>query len=145
MKKNVIISINSAPRYDDEQNPEKIELITDGKYYRKNGIYYIIYEESPLTGMEGITTTLKVEPTKVTLIRNGEFPSQMIFECGEKHVGLYNVAEGSLTVSINASKIRNTLTDDGGELEIAYSIEVNNSLIGENLFTARVKEADVAV
>ncbi len=145
MKKDVIISINSAPRYEDDQNPEKIELITDGKFYRKNGIYYIIYQESSLTGMEGVTTTLKVEATKVTLIRNGDYSSQMIFECGEKHVGLYHVAGGSLTVSVNASNMRNTLTDDGGELEISYSIEVNNSLAGENIFHATVREADEGV
>jgi len=140
MKKDVIISIRSAPRYDDDQEPEKIELITDGKFYRKNGIYYIVYKESELTGMNGIITTLKISPDHVTLLRNGGYAAQMIFECGAKHVCLYHVDGNSLTMSVNTSRIEHTLTDEGGELIIEYSIEINNILAGENVFCASVKE-----
>ena len=142
MKKDVIISIRSCPRYDGEQDADPIELITNGKFYRKNGIYYIVYKESALTGLEGLTTTLKVEPNRVVLLRTGQSSSQMLFECGEKHVGLYHVDGAVLTVAVNASSIKNLLTDDGGELTVEYTIELNNTLVGANIFSAFVKEAE---
>jgi len=142
MKKDVIISIRSCPQYEGDQDPETIELITDGKFYRKNGIYYIVYKESALTGLNGLTTTLKVEKDRVVLLRTGETSSQMQFECGEKHVGLYHTDVGVLTVAVNASSIKNTLTDSGGELIVEYTIEINNTLAGENVFSAIVKEAE---
>ena len=141
MKKDVLISIRSCPRYDGDDEPETIELMTAGKFYRKNGIYYIIYQESELTGLEGVTTTLKADPNRVVLIRNGAFASQMIFECGEKHVGLYHVpGAGSMTMSVSAQRIDNTLTDDGGLLKVEYSVEINHTLAGENIFEIEVKE-----
>ncbi len=70
MRKDVIIQINGCPKYEDG-NEESIELTTAGRLYRKNGNYYIIYKESELTGMEGVTTTLKVEDKRITLMRNG--------------------------------------------------------------------------
>ena len=141
MKKDVIISIYSSPKYENEQEPEAMELITNGRFYKKNGIYYVVYKESALTGLDGVTTTLKVEPTKVTLIRNGTYTSQMLFEQGEKHVGLYDTGNGALTVSIYANRIDNSLSDEGGNLMIDYSIEINNTLAGENTLSATVKES----
>ncbi len=72
MRKDVIIQINGSPKYEDADG-EEIELTTAGRFYRKNGSYYIMYKESELTGMEGITTTLKVEDKRITLMRNGLF------------------------------------------------------------------------
>ncbi|MBS7316100.1 MAG: DUF1934 domain-containing protein [Clostridiaceae bacterium] len=140
MRKDVIIQINGCPKYDDADG-EVIELKTAGRLYRKNGSYYIMYKESELTGMEGITTTLKVEDKRVTLMRNGMYPTQMIFEKGQRHFGIYNTEFGSLTIAVSARDVRNSMTDSGGDLFIDYSIEVDHVLTGENLFKIQVKEA----
>ena len=140
MRKDVIIQINGCPKYDDADG-EVIELKTAGRLYRKNGSYYIMYKESELTGMEGITTTLKVEDKRVTLMRNGMYPTQMIFEKGQRHFGIYNTEFGSLTIAVSARDVRNSMTDSGGDLFIDYSIEVDHVLTGENLFNIEVKEA----
>ena len=140
MRKDVIIQINGCPKYDDADGVV-IELKTAGRLYRKNGSYYIMYKESELTGMEGITTTLKVEDKRVTLMRNGMYPTQMIFEKGQRHFGIYNTEFGSLTIAVSARDVRNSMTDSGGDLFIDYSIEVDHVLTGENLFKIQVKEA----
>lgn len=140
MRKDVIIQINGSPKYDDADG-EEIELTTAGRFYRKNGSYYIMYKESELTGMEGITTTLKVEGKRITLMRNGLYPTQMIFEKGQRHFGIYNTEFGSMTVAVSARDVRHSMTDAGGELFIDYAIEIDNVLTGENLFKIHVKEA----
>lgn len=140
MRKDVIIHINGCPKYEDSDG-ESIELTTAGRLYRKNGSYYIIYKESELTGMEGVTTTVKVEDQRITLMRNGMYPTQMIFEKGQRHFGYYNTEFGALTVAVSARDVRHSMTDSGGELLIDYAIEVDSVLTGENLFKIRVKEA----
>lgn len=68
MKQNVLLSIRGTQRYAD-QEPETIELVTDGTMEFTGGGWDISYEESAVTGMEGVTTTFRVEPEKVTLTR----------------------------------------------------------------------------
>lgn len=133
MRKDVIIHIDGKPKYDGVDG-EEIELTTSGRLYRKNGNYFIMYKESELTGMEGSTTTLKIENERITMMRNGTYPSHMVFEKGKKHVGVFNTETGAMTVSISARDIYNKIDDDGGELTIDYAIEVDYMLTGENLF-----------
>lgn len=139
MRKDVIIQINGCPKYEDG-NEESIELTTAGRLYRKNGNYYIIYKESELTGMEGVTTTLKVEDKRITLMRNGLYPTQMIFEKGQRHFGVYRTEFGAMMVAISARDVRHSMTDSGGDLLIDYAIEIDSVLTGENLFKIKVKE-----
>ncbi len=141
MRKDVIIQINGCPKYDDSDG-EAIELTTAGRLYRKNGSYYIIYKESELTGMEGVTTTLKVEDKRITLMRNGLYPTQMVFEKGQRHFGVYRTEFGAMMVAISARDVRHSMTDSGGDLLIDYSIEIDSVLTGENLFKIKVKEPD---
>lgn len=132
MRKDVIITICGKPRYDIDGESDNIELMTEGKLYKKNGKYYIIYKESSLTGLAGVTTTLKVEDSCVTLIRSGLMSTQMIFEEGKKHFGLYQTDEGTLTVSVSASRVKSRIGDNGGDLFIDYSVEIDNMLTAEN-------------
>ena len=39
-----------------------MELVSEGKFYVKDGTQYIVYEESELTEMKGVTTVIKVLP-----------------------------------------------------------------------------------
>ena len=57
MKKDVIITIRGLNDFEDAEK-DSIELVTSGRYYEKNGSYYVSYEESALTGLGKTTTTL---------------------------------------------------------------------------------------
>ena len=138
MRKDVIIHIDGRPKYDGMEGDE-IQLTTSGRLYRKNGRYYIMYKESELTGMEGSTTTLKIEDERITMMRSGTYPSHMVFEKGKKHIGVFKTEVGSMTVGISARDIKNHINDDGGSLTIDYSIEVDYMLTGENLFHVDVE------
>ena len=48
MKKDVIISIRGLQESQGEA-ADPITLVTSGRYYRKNGLYYISYDETELT------------------------------------------------------------------------------------------------
>ena len=78
MKKDVLITIKGTQRVGGES--DVIEMMTTGRFYRKNKLYYISYEETEATGYEGCRTTLKVGPNdKVTMTRFGPSRSQLTF------------------------------------------------------------------
>ena len=139
MKKEVLITIRGLQSYED-QDDDSIELVTHGNYYKKGEDYYITYKESELTGLGSTTTTVKVEPSRVTIIRFGETRSHMIFEEGEKHISYYDMGAGALTIGISTKQIRCRLDDSGGRLMIDYAMEINNSMTGENAFDITVTE-----
>ena len=82
MKRNAVLSIRGRQTYAD-QEPEVIELVTEGTMEFRNGGWDISYEESALTGLEGVTTTFRVEPGKVLLTRTGKLQSLCLLRhCG---------------------------------------------------------------
>lgn len=73
----VLLSVRGRQTYGD-QEPDTIELVTEGTMVFRDGGWDISYEETALTGMEGVTTTFRVEPGKVTLLRTGKLNSTMV-------------------------------------------------------------------
>ena len=70
MKKAVLLSIQGQQNYS-EQEPETVELVTEGVLERCGEGWKLTYEDSDLTGLKGVTTTFQVEPGQVTLSRKG--------------------------------------------------------------------------
>ena len=141
MKKDVIISIRGLQEQDGEAG-DPLTLVTPGRYYRKNDSYYISYEESELTGLAGTRTTLRVKPDFVKLVRTGLYPSELQFELGKRHMSLYHTEYGDLSIVVSTNHIRNTLTDDGGDLDVQYTVEVANTPVGVNHLSLTIKNAE---
>ena len=129
MKKEVTLAIRGSQRYQD-QEPEVIELMTDGIMEFRNGGWDISYEETELTGMAGVTTTFRVEPGKVTLDRKGALKSQMIFQENVVHESLYQMPFGALMLSVKATSVFFDIVPDGGVIDLSYNIEIENTQAG---------------
>ncbi|MCX7711161.1 MAG: DUF1934 domain-containing protein [Clostridia bacterium] len=140
MNKNVIISVKGTQASPD-QDTNVLELVTEGKYYKKGDSYYVTYKESEVTGMDGTTTTLKVSDGKVTLMRFGSVNSQFIFEEGRKHMSYYDTAYGAFTIGVLASKVDVEVDEKGGEIWVDYQLEIDNNKSGENDFYMIIREA----
>ena len=140
MTENVIISIKGKQLYA-ESSPDEIELVTSGTLKRDSrGGFTVSYQESELTGLEGTTTKLHIDGGKVTLLREGNINSQMVFEEGRRHLSMYETPYGELSIGVNTKRMRSTVDEAGGELEIDYAIEIDNLLAGQNLFRMNVKK-----
>lgn len=129
MKTPVILSIQGRQTYEG-QEPELIELVTEGTLEYRDGAWEIIYEESALTGLEGVTTTFRVEPEKVSLDRYGQLSSHMVFQLGVSHESLYQVPFGALLVTVQATRVVFDLVPDGGFLDLVYNIAIENTQAG---------------
>lgn len=136
---NVIVSIKSSQV--NENGPDVMELVTEGKLVRNSeNSYTISYEETELTGLEGTTTVLRIEGPRVTLLREGTVNSQMVFEEGRRHLSMYETPYGSLSVGINTRRMKNTVGESGGDLEIDYALEIDNLLAGRTRFRMNVRK-----
>lgn len=129
MKKEAVLVIRGRQSYDG-QEPETIELTTDGTMEFRDGGWDISYEESALTGMEGVTTTFRVEPGKVTLTRSGALRSRMVFQQDVLNDSLYQTAFGTLMITVCAKSVFFDILPDGGVIDLVYSIDIENSAAG---------------
>ena len=129
MKQNVMLSLRGRQAYED-QEPEVIELVTEGIMEQRDGGWDISYQESELTGLKGVTTSFRIEPGKITLTRNGPLHSQMVFQEGVFHESLYEMEFGALMVTVCASRVKYDITPQGGTVELVYGIEIEQSAIG---------------
>ena len=125
----VILSIQGRQTYVG-QEPEVIRLDTEGTMSFRNGGWDITYEESELTGLAGVTTTFRVEPGKVMLMRTGKLASTMVFQEGIPHESLYRMEFGALMISVNATRVFFDLVEDGGFIDLVYNIVIENTEAG---------------
>ena len=129
MTQPVVLSIRGRQRYDG-QEPDVIELMTDGTMALVDGGWDISYEETELTGMAGVTTTFRVEPDKVTLTREGALSSQMIFQKDVVHESLYQMPFGALMLSVKATRVIFEISPEGGVIDLSYDISIENTEAG---------------
>ena len=144
MDKSVIISIRGIQSLNDDP-PEVVELVTEGRLMDCGDAGYTLsYQESEITGLEGTLTTIQVEGEQVTLMRMGEFNSQMVFQEGRRHLSMYNTPYGAMSVGVNTRHLLADLSDKGGDIEIDYAIEIDHAIAGRSVFQIKVREADGA-
>ncbi len=127
MENNAMIYLRTLQSNEGEdETTDEIELQTKGIFARKDGKFYIIYEESELTGFEDTTTTIKVADDVVCMTRRGKYNSRMEFRLGEKCLCSYNTPFGVIPVGVNPISVENHLCDDGGSLSIEYILDIDN-------------------
>ena len=125
----VMMSIQGRQTYVG-QEPDVIRLDTEGTMEFRDGGWDITYEESELTGLAGVTTTFRVEPEKVTLIRTGRLTSTMVFQEGVSHDSLYRMEFGALMISVKATRVFFDIVEDGGSIDLVYNIIIENTEAG---------------
>ena len=138
MKIPVMLSICGRQNYID-QEPEVIELVTEGTLENTGNGWEIRYEESEMTGLAGASTSFLVEPEKIVLTRSGNLTSQMIFRVGVPHESLYNMGFGVLMITVNATNIQYELTSEGGWVDLSYGISIEQTAAGTIDYRLEIK------
>ena len=133
MKKKVTITLRSVQTVNNDS--AETELITDAVYESTdNGGYSITYMESEATGFEGSTTVLTCHKNEAASIdrSGGKSSSNLVIESGNKHHCHYGTEFGDFVVGIYTHKIENDLDDNGGNLYMKYTIDINSSYVSDN-------------
>ncbi len=137
-----MLTIRGTQRIDGQE--ETIELLTIGQLARRNGSYWISYDESETTGFAGNRTTLHIEKNRVTMRRTGVTAANLVIEKGARHQCSYDTGFGALNIGICGSFIRSSLDDSGGDVDFAYSMDVDTALQAEQLISIHVADDTAA-
>lgn len=106
-----------------EGSPEDyVELVTEGRLYREDGGYILEYDESGLTGREGVTTKISLENGSITLSRNGGDQTHMIFSKNSVYERNFSTPLGPMRVSVLALDIKSELSAECGKLSLEYEL-----------------------
>lgn len=128
---NALINLRSIQTADGENS--EIELVTEGILRPINGGFEIEYDESETTGYENSTTVITcLGNSFASLTRSGSVSSELVLEIGKKHHCYYETPFGSMMVGIFTKAIENSLTENGGELLLRYTIDVNSAYVSDN-------------
>lgn len=125
----VILTLRGEQVYNGGSS-DKLELTTEGEMEYRDGGWDIRYQESELTGMEGVTTTFRVEDGCIVLQRSGRLRSSMKFREGVSDDSLYETDFGALMITITPMVVKHKLRPSGGTLHLEYAINIENSAAG---------------
>ncbi len=138
MKEDFVITVRGKMERHGEC--DNIEMMTRGNFVRRGNSYYIVYKETEATGYAGCVTTVKVEASnKVSMLRYGPAPSQLIVEKGRRHVCIYETGYGSMNFGVAADEIDSHLSAEGGSVSFGYLIDVDGSSFSQNSVQITVK------
>ncbi len=122
---------------------DTVNLTTRGNFVYKNGSYFIIYEETSATGYSGNVTTVQVDSSeKVSMLRHGTMPSQLVIERGKRHVCHYDSGVGSMSLGVAADEIVSHLTEQGGDVTFSYNLDTGDVHLSHNTVKITVQEAN---
>ncbi|CUH96496.1 hypothetical protein P22_2586 [Propionispora sp. 2/2-37] len=137
----VVIAVTGVQR-DAAGEETRIELVTVGKYSRKNGTDYLLYDESEISGMEGTNTALKIYNSHVVLLRMGKIEQKQEFRLGEKTYGTYITPFGSIPMAALTSRLEITVSENGtlGAVYIEYDLELDGQWQSTNTLGIMIRE-----
>lgn len=134
-----IITIIGKQQIDDDS--DQVEVITEGNYIQKKDHCYIGYKEYDSDDPNIYYNNLiKVDGNTVTISRNGPLSSRLILERGSRHLCLYQTPAGNMMIGVYTKTFNNNLNENGGTLEVSYTLDFNSDLVSENSFFITIEE-----
>lgn len=131
MDSNVLISIKTIQKVDGE-SIEPIELQTPGKFGVINKKYYIIYDESEMTGFADTTTTIKIWEGNAVVTRRGKHNMRLVYQVGKRNLCMYPTPYGEIAASIYTSEIDFSFSERKGDLKVNYTLDADNENFIQN-------------
>lgn len=135
------------PFEDGEDGRFTAEMFTKGTIIQKNSKIEISYEETEATGLAGSTTSLVFDvnnPKTVFMKRRGTHSSNMIFEENKTKSFIYGAEVMTFRVNMFTKAVKNDINlEGGGNLDIVYALEINNTQSQLNRIKVTVSRDDL--
>lgn len=129
LKNNYNLKITTTQIVDNDSFDMNFEM--NASYIKINNTRYISYIESDNSLNIKLRTTIKVKDDGTVSIIKGN-NTGMILENGKTHTCKYPTGYGIIVLDVFAHKIINSLNDNGGELELEYSLYVDGGELSHN-------------
>ncbi len=103
-----------------------VEFVTEGRLYMNTDGYLLEYDESELTGEEGVTTSVLLEDGSVTLSRNGEIDTHLEFKKNQVFESNVSTPFGMVRMNVFAHHVTSEISDISGTLDLEYEVNTDN-------------------
>lgn len=115
------------------EEPHELELVTEARYTYKNGLHYLLYDESVLSGLDAAKTALKISPDQVTIRRYGNQESLLQFEVGKRFNAQYPTPYGPLKIEMTTQSLAVDIREGPkGTVAIRYTLMMQSTLESRN-------------
>lgn len=119
-------------------NEDPIEVVYWGMKEVRDGSVRVSYEESALTGMEGVHTQIDVFDQEIVLERTGQIVSKMVFRENHRDRFVYQMEVGSMSMVLETEKMRIHKEEDEMNIRILYKLEIAGDPFERNEMSIRV-------
>ena len=133
MKKEAVIKIVSMQRTENGDNSG--EMTVAGSISYENDKVVIEYVEN-----NEETTISVLKGNIISIVRKGQFSSEMMVEKNTRHHTFYRTPYGELTMGIYGNQVEWSKDDNGGVLKMKYSLDFNNGFVSENTMKIYIEE-----
>lgn len=138
MKKDAVIRIVSLQRTENGDNSSEMSVVGTVAYDNNKSIIEYI-ENNEETGPEETTITVSNNDT-VSIVRHGQFSSEMMVEKGKRHLTFYRTPYGELTMGIYGTNVDFSKDEKGATLKLKYELDFNNGFVSENTMKIYIEE-----
>mgnify|MGYP005790786409 FL=1 len=142
MDKNVLIHVRGLQMMEPDDDQEPIEIVVPGQYYFRNGNHYLRYEEILAENSESTVNYIKISPTGMEVRKKGLENMHMVFEPGKKNMTYYTTPYGTLQLGIAATGMDLKETEDGIDMTVDYSLDMNEQHVADCCLSVRAQSAD---
>lgn len=137
MKKDAYIKIISTQTTEEGTDKGEIQLL--GTISHKDGKSVIEYTEiSEEMGSEKMTLTVKEDC--VSIVREGQFSSEMSVEQGVRHLTFYKTPYGEFTIGVYGKAVSWFRNGAKSVLKMKYTLDFNNGYISETEMKIFIEE-----
>ena len=131
MTQEVLLTLQGLQFDQREVDADKIETVTVGDYYKKNGKHYVVYEEVT-EGFEQTTKNrLKISENMLELSRNGLINMHMVFQENKKNLTNYNTPFGQILIGIDTKRIQIQEQADKIVVDVDYALDINYEFLSD--------------
>ena len=128
--KDVLINIKGTHSADGDN--DTVEMTTVGTLSIADGRTSLSYDETAAIGVDGVTTTVNIENSQVSLQRSGSIGGRLLVEKGQRHLCHYDTAAGEIMIGVFGESVQHDISENGGRLYMRYTIDVNYGLVSRN-------------
>lgn len=116
----------------DEKQKETFELITFGRYYKKETASYLQYDEVLEEGMPPVKTTIKISAEDGLILRSGAVKMRLPFKMNKRLRGQYTTPYGELEITTYTKRLHHQYDEQTGtgSIEVLYDLSMQGAYTG---------------
>lgn len=123
-----------------ENSRDKLETISYGQFAQRGGKYYVLYEETTATGMEGTKTTIKWDSESVVVIRSGSYSHRQEYRVNFESSSLYVTPYLTTPIKAITKELKVEGKNNTWTLHVEYEMEVGGEPNGNIILDILIEE-----